>query len=50
VDKKALFMEIEQCRQEMLALSEEHGLDSETVLSTSKKLDALIFAYLKKSS
>ncbi len=50
VDKKSLFMEIEQCRQEMLALSEEHGLDSEPVLSTSEKLDALIFAYLKKTS
>ncbi|GAA0342383.1 aspartyl-phosphate phosphatase Spo0E family protein [Oceanobacillus sp. FSL W7-1293] len=50
MDKKSLFMEIEQCREEMLTLSEKHGLDSEPVLSTSEKLDALIFAYLKKSS
>lgn len=50
VDKKALFIEIEQCRQEMLALSEEHGLESEHVLASSEKLDELIYAYLKKSS
>ncbi|WP_081922161.1 aspartyl-phosphate phosphatase Spo0E family protein [Oceanobacillus jeddahense] len=50
MNKKALFIEIEQCRQEMLALSEEHGLESEHVLASSEKLDELIYAYLKKSS
>ncbi|WP_080875983.1 aspartyl-phosphate phosphatase Spo0E family protein [Oceanobacillus timonensis] len=50
MDKNTLFLEIEACRQEMLTLSEEHGLDSEPVLTTSEKLDALIYAYLKKSS
>ncbi|WP_152658501.1 aspartyl-phosphate phosphatase Spo0E family protein [Oceanobacillus sp. CFH 90083] len=49
MDKKALFNEIELCRQEMLTLSEEYGLDSDNVLATSEKLDALIYAYLKKS-
>ncbi|MFD1067051.1 Spo0E family sporulation regulatory protein-aspartic acid phosphatase [Oceanobacillus locisalsi] len=50
MDKKTLFTEIEACRQEMLALSEEYGLDSESVLTKSEKLDALIYAYLKKPS
>lgn len=50
VDKKTLFIKIEQYREEMMTLSKEQGLSSEAVLATSEKLDALIYAYLKRSS
>ena len=50
MDKKTLFTNIERCREEMLALSEKHGLNSNVVLATSKRLDELINDYLKRSS
>ncbi|GGP16183.1 aspartyl-phosphate phosphatase Spo0E family protein [Oceanobacillus neutriphilus] len=50
MDKKTLFIKIEQYREEMMTLSKEHGLSSKVVLATSEKLDALIYAYLKRSS
>lgn len=50
MDKKALFAKIEQYREEMLRLSKKDGINSESVLKTSEKLDELIYDYQKKSS
>ncbi|MDY0395009.1 Spo0E family sporulation regulatory protein-aspartic acid phosphatase [Virgibacillus halophilus] len=45
---KVLLKEIEICRKEMIALANEHGLNSESVIHCSKKLDDLLNQYQKK--
>lgn len=43
--RKSLLLKIEQCREEMLTLSDLHGMTSEIVLQSSKKLDDLLNEY-----
>ncbi|MUK89327.1 Spo0E family sporulation regulatory protein-aspartic acid phosphatase [Ornithinibacillus sp. L9] len=43
-----LLKKIEKCRREMIALSFSHGLTSEAVVQTSKRLDALLNEYQRK--
>jgi len=43
-----LLKEIEQCRREMIKLSNNHGLTSDVVVQSSQRLDELINQYLKK--
>ncbi len=43
--KYILLEEIEQCRKEMIALSDSYPLTSEVVVKSSIKLDALINEY-----
>ncbi|MFS0749458.1 Spo0E family sporulation regulatory protein-aspartic acid phosphatase [Oceanobacillus sp. 1P07AA] len=47
MDKHTLFEEIEQCRKEMLDLYGKYDLTSDTVISTSMKLDQLMNDYEK---
>ncbi|MEN2467931.1 aspartyl-phosphate phosphatase Spo0E family protein [Ornithinibacillus sp. FSL M8-0202] len=42
---KLLLQEIEQCRKEMITLSNKYKLTSEVVVETSKKLDNLLNQY-----
>ncbi|WP_010099565.1 aspartyl-phosphate phosphatase Spo0E family protein [Ornithinibacillus scapharcae] len=42
---KHLLQKIEQCRKEMIALSDTYHLTSEVVVETSKKLDLLLNEY-----
>ncbi|MFS0674922.1 aspartyl-phosphate phosphatase Spo0E family protein [Ornithinibacillus sp. 179-J 7C1 HS] len=42
---KPLLQEIEQCRKEMITLSNKYKLTSEVVVATSKKLDNLLNQY-----
>ncbi len=42
---KLLLQEIEQCRKEMITLSNKNKLTSEVVVETSKKLDNLLNQY-----
>lgn len=44
--KLALLEEIEACRDEMISLSFDHDLTSETVIASSMRLDKLINEYL----
>ncbi|MBU5267899.1 aspartyl-phosphate phosphatase Spo0E family protein [Virgibacillus proomii] len=41
-----LLEKIEQCRKEMISLSNSNALTSEPVISSSMKLDQLILEYL----
>lgn len=43
--RKSILKKIEQVREEMLVLSDLHGMSSEIVLQTSKRLDGLINEY-----
>ncbi|WP_081755788.1 aspartyl-phosphate phosphatase Spo0E family protein [Paucisalibacillus sp. EB02] len=40
-----LLLQIEQCRKEMIALSDTYKLTSEVVVKTSEKLDNLLNQY-----
>jgi hypothetical protein len=40
-----LLLQIEQCRKEMITLSDTYKLTSEVVVETSKKLDYLLNQY-----
>lgn len=42
---KLLLKQIEQCREEMLALSKVYGMTSEKVLKASVQLDKLLIEY-----
>ncbi len=48
VDKHTLSEEIEQCRREMLDLYGKYDLTSDTVITTSMKLDQLMNDYEKE--
>ncbi|WP_085993611.1 aspartyl-phosphate phosphatase Spo0E family protein [Oceanobacillus senegalensis] len=43
--KSVLLEKIEECREEMILLSDSHDLTSEAVISSSMKLDELINEY-----
>ncbi|MFC3041754.1 Spo0E family sporulation regulatory protein-aspartic acid phosphatase [Virgibacillus xinjiangensis] len=45
MSKSVLLEKIEECRQEMISLSDTHDLTSEVVMSSSMKLDKLINEY-----
>ncbi|WP_156291614.1 aspartyl-phosphate phosphatase Spo0E family protein [Oceanobacillus salinisoli] len=45
--KSVLLEKIEECREEMILLSDNHDLTSEAVISSSMKLDELINQYQK---
>lgn len=49
MSKSMLLEKIEDCRQEMIQLSDEYELTSEAVISSSMKLDRLINEYLNYS-
>ncbi|SET81640.1 Spo0E like sporulation regulatory protein [Oceanobacillus limi] len=46
--ENVLLKKIEKCRREMIALSISHGLTSEAVVQSSKRLDDLLNEYQKK--
>ncbi|TQS71066.1 aspartyl-phosphate phosphatase Spo0E family protein [Ornithinibacillus gellani] len=43
-----LLQEIEQCRKEMIELGVAHGLTSDIVVQSSKKLDHLLVTYQRQ--
>lgn len=45
--KSILLEKIEECRKEMILLSDDHDLTSEAVISSSMRLDELINLYQK---
>ncbi|WP_246206687.1 aspartyl-phosphate phosphatase Spo0E family protein [Virgibacillus ihumii] len=46
MDNNSLLLEkIEECRDEMMILSNHHGLTSEIVIESSKRLDNLLNTY-----
>jgi Spo0E like sporulation regulatory protein len=45
IEMDKLLLQIEQCRKEMIALSDTYKLTSEAVVKTSKKLDNLLNQY-----
>ncbi|MBY7141844.1 aspartyl-phosphate phosphatase Spo0E family protein [Virgibacillus sp. NKC19-3] len=45
MEKVQLLEKIEECRHEMILLTQSHELTSETVIATSEKLDNLINDY-----
>lgn len=45
--KSTLLEKIEECRKEMILLSDNHDLTSEAVITSSMKLDELINLYQK---
>ncbi|RKQ29053.1 aspartyl-phosphate phosphatase Spo0E family protein [Oceanobacillus halophilus] len=45
--KSVLLEKIEECREEMILLSDDHDLTSDVVISSSMKLDELINEYQK---
>ena len=49
MDNSLLLFKIEQCRAEMIALSNEHGLSSCKVIRVSKELDSLLNEYRKQN-
>ena len=46
MNKTLLLEKIEQCRKEMMSLSDSNALTSEKVISSSTKLDKLINDYV----
>ncbi|MFC2947422.1 Spo0E family sporulation regulatory protein-aspartic acid phosphatase [Virgibacillus sediminis] len=45
MSKSVLLEKIEECRKEMISLSDTHDLTSEVVVASSTKLDKLINEY-----
>lgn len=45
ISQSLLMIKIEHYRQNMIALSEKHGIDSDLVLKSSERLDELINQY-----
>lgn len=51
MDNNTILLEkIEECRNEMITLSNTHGLTSKAVIVSSKKLDALLNEYQRYRS
>jgi hypothetical protein len=46
MDNPLLLKKIEECRKEMISLSNSHALTSEKIITSSKELDKLINDYL----
>lgn len=45
MSEAVLLKKIEQCREEMIQLSNSYGINSEIVIQSSKKLDDLLNQY-----
>lgn len=44
MEESVLLDQIEQCRREMIALSDLHGINADIVIQSSKRLDELLNA------
>lgn len=49
MQKASLLKQIEQCRKEMIMLSQSHKMTDDIVIASSKKLDALLNRYQNES-
>ncbi len=45
MNKSSLLEQIEQCRKEMITLSDLYGINSDIVIQSSKRLDDLLNQY-----
>ncbi len=50
MDDTVLLEKIENCREEMITLSDLYGMTSEVVIQTSQKLDSLLNKYQDQSA